>query len=344
MSNSRESSITKAISAVLLGLAVPLSAMADTLLLTDGSRLNGEVIRQQDGSLEFSTPYAGVIHIKWDQVSEMQTDKPVELFLGNSELISTQKITATDTGINVETASGVRQVSAAELDYINPDKWQRGEGYKLTGRASLGLDFQEGNTNKEELSLDGEIKVRRQRDRLGVTAQFEKDKANNVTTAENWLLRSKYDYFVTEKWFYGASLNFEHDEFSDLDLRTSLGPHVGYQFFESKPLNLSVDASLLYVTEEFITAADDEYSALGWNVDFDKLLLDDRIQLYHRHNGQVEIGDFENVVINSWTGLRFPLYAGINASTEAQIDYDGGAPAGVDNVDTIYRIKLGYAW
>ena len=49
-------------------------------------------------------------------------------------------------------------------------------------------------------------------------------------------------------------------------------------------------------------------------------------------------------VVNSWIGLRFPLYAGIVASTEAEVDYDGGAPAGVDEVDTILRVKLGYQW
>ncbi len=331
-------------SVILLCLALVRPAGADTLLMKDGSSLHGEVIRQQEGSLEFSTPYAGVIHIKWDQVSEMQTDKPVELFLGNKELITTQKITGSATELSVETAAGTRQISTADLVYINPDKWQRGEGYKLTGHVNLGLDFQEGNTDKEELGLDGAIRVRRQHDRLNVAGQFEKDKAGNVTTAENWLLQSKYDYFVSEKWYYGASLNFENDEFADLNLRTSLGPHVGYQFFESKALNLSADVSLLYVTEDFDVSPDDEYAALGWNVDFDKLLLAERMQLYHRQHGQMEAGDVENVVINTWTGLRIPLYGGINASTEAQVDFDGGAPAGVDKVDTIYRIKLGYAW
>jgi len=228
--------------------------------------------------------------------------------------------------------------------YINPDKWQRGEGYRLTGRANLGIDFQEGNTEKEEFGVDGEVKLRRQHDRLQVAGQFEKDESAGVTTAENWQVRSKYDYFVTSRWFYGASLNFEHDEFADLDLRTTIGPHIGYQFFESKALNLSVDASLLYVTEEFDVAANDEYSAFGWNVDFDRLVFSERFQVYHRHNGQMDTGDSENVVFNSWTGLRFPLYAGVLASTELQADYDGGAPPGVESVDTIYRIKIGYQW
>jgi len=41
---------------------------------------------------------------------------------------------------------------------------------------------------------------------------------------------------------------------------------------------------------------------------------------------------------------RFPLYMGIVASTEAEIEYDGGAPDGVDKTDTTCRNKLGYQW
>jgi hypothetical protein len=328
--------------ALMASALLARTAAADTLVLADGSRLNGEVVRQEGGSLEFSTPYAGVISVQWAQVVEVMTDKPMELFLGNKELLTTQRITRSADGLSVETASGPRQLVDADLAYINPEKWQRGEGYRLAGRVNLGLDFQDGNTDKEELGLDGELKVRRQHDRLNIAGQFEKDKSAGVTTSENWLLRNKYDYFITDKWYYGGALNFESDEFADLDLRTSFGPHVGYQFFESKALNLSVDASILYVIEDFIVAPDDEYSALGWTVDFDKLVFGERFQVYHRHNGALQIGDSENLVVNTWTGLRFPLYAGVLASTEVQADYDGGAPAGVDKVDTIYRLKLGY--
>jgi putative salt-induced outer membrane protein YdiY len=347
MLNRKNTPATHAVAGALLAFITLLQpVMADTLLLKDGSRLHGEVVRQQEGVLEFSTAYAGVIQVQWDQVSELQTDRPVEVLLDGGKLLQTRRITKSGTGTVIEPESGgtALEIGAAQRVYINPDRWQRGEGYKLTGRVNLGLDFQEGNTDKQELGLDGEVKVRRQHDRLNITAQFEKDKSVGVTIAENWQLRSKYDYFVADKWYFGGSLYFEHDRFADLDLRTSVGPHVGYQFFESKALNLSADASLLVVTDDFTMATDDDYSALGWTIDFDKLLFTERVQLYHRQTGQFEIGDTGNVVVNSWTGLRFPLYEGINGSTEAQIDYDGGAPSTIDKVDTIYRIKLGYAW
>lgn len=320
-----------------------LPSVADTLRLSDGSVLHGTVVRQQDGRLTFSTVYAGDITVDWGQVVEVQADTPIGLYLGNGELVSTRTITRNGTQLEVGTPDGVRTLADAELRAINPDAWERGDGYRLSGRINLALDTQNGNTDKEELGMDGEVRLRRQHDRLVVAGQFEQDESDGTSTAENWLLNGKYDYFVTDKWYYGGSLKLEHDRFADLNLRTALGPHIGYQFFESEPMNLSTDVSLLYVTEDFDIAMDDEYSAFGWSVDFDRLLTG-HLQLYHRHTGQLEAGDAENVVVNTWTGLRAPLYAGVIASAEAQVDYDGGAPAAVDKVDTIYRIKLGYAW
>lgn len=336
--------VTGLFAAFLLNLCIASAVQADTLLLVDGSQLKGRVVRQQGGSLEFETSYAGLIQVQWDQVQTMVTDSPVDLYLQNGQLVSTSRVTRRDGDLEIGAVNDTQTLAAADLKSINPADWERGIGYKMTGRVNAALDFQEGNTDKEELGVDGEVRFRRQHDRLTIAGQFEQDESAGVTTADNWLLNSKYDRFVTDKWYYGGTLRFESDEFADLDLRTAVGPHVGYQFFEGPALNLSIDAAILYVDEDFITTPDNDYTALGWNVDFDKLLLSDRVQVYHRHSGQMETGEASNVVVNSWTGLRFPLYAGINASTEVQADYDGGAPATVDKWDTIYRIKLGYSW
>jgi len=165
-----------------------------------------------------------------------------------------------------------------------------------------------------------------------------------VVTTEKWYLDNKYDYFVSEKLYYGAKLAFEHDKFADLDLRTRFGPHVGYQFFESTERNLDVDVGVLYVDDNYNVADDDQHWSLGWQVDFDWFLVPDRVQFYHRHTGYQDVNYSDNLTVDSWTGFRFPLYKGIVAVTEAELDYDGGAPDDVHKTDTTYRLKLGYQW
>ncbi|MEZ5542653.1 MAG: DUF481 domain-containing protein [Pseudomonadota bacterium] len=333
----------KLILLLLCTLSLPLQA--DELVLKDGSRLVGEVVRQRDGVLEFKTGFAGVINVQWDQVADLRVEKPVDVYLNSKELLQATAVSNSD-GVTVIESAGLpaREVDSQMLASINPEAWERGDGYKFSGLVNAGLELQSGNTEQEKIALDGAMKIRRLHDRLNLVAQYQKDKSDSVTTAKNWLLHNKYDYFVTDKLYYGGSLNFEQDRFADLQLRTALGPHVGYQFFESKQMNLSADIGLMYVMDKYYVAADDEYPALGWNIDFDRMLLADRIQFYHNQNGRFELGEADNVVVDTWTGFRFPLVAGILASIEAQISYDGGAPAGVDKVDTIYRAKLGYQW
>jgi len=330
--------------ALMLLAVAPLAA--DELLMKDGSRLLGKVLKQQDGTLDFETTYAGTIKVKWEEVSELHADKPVRIMLDNEELYETTDITQAD-GAAVVTAVTDGTAVSVEPDaiaFINPEPWRYGVGHRFTGRANLALKSQRGNTVSDEIDMDGELGWRWKDDRVTAYGQLEKDSSFGETTAQNWLLTGKYDHFQTERFYYGANTGFEHDEFADLHLRSKIGPHVGYQFFERPTLNLSTDIGVTYVDEDFIDAQDDDYMALSWLVSYDWFIIPDHIQFYHRHNGLLSMQEVGDLVINSWTGFRFPLYLGIVASIEAEVNYDGGVPPDVDSKDTTYRAKLGYQW
>ncbi|MGB5443157.1 MAG: DUF481 domain-containing protein [Gammaproteobacteria bacterium] len=327
-------------------LVVAVSASADELLMKDGSRLLGTVVKQEDGILEFETSFAGVIRVQWSGVSELRADEPLTVMRVNDDIATANTIKNTEGATLLETAAGEPSgsIEPDELAFINPDPWRMGKGARWTGRMNLDLKTQRGNTDKDEFDADAETELRRRHDRFTLRSQYEKDKDAGSVTDENWTLNNKYDYFHSKKVYYGGVLFLEHDKFADLDLRTAVGPHIGYQFFESMAMNLNIDTGILYVDENLDEAEDNDYWSLGWSFDFDRFLVPDRVQFYHRHTGLLDVGDSDNINVNSWTGFRFPLYRGIVASTEAEIEYDGGAPDNVDETDTTYRIKLGYQW
>ncbi|MGD8618335.1 MAG: DUF481 domain-containing protein [Gammaproteobacteria bacterium] len=314
--------------------------------MKDGSRLLGKVVKKEDDTLEFETSYAGVIKVKWGEVSQLTADSPVQVLLEDESTLVANEIRKNEEATLLETEAGVtaQSVTPGKVAYINPEPWRTGEGIKWTGRVNLDLEMDRGNTDEDNFDADAETRFRRQHDRITLTAQYERDRADGKDTSKNWKQGSKYDYFLSEKLYAGVLLAFEYDKFADLDLRTSVGPHVGYQFFESKNLNLDTNVGILYVDENYIEAEDDDYWSLGWQIDFDWFLVPDRVQFYHRHTGIQSVSDSSNLTIDSWTGFRFPIYKGIVASTEAEVDYDGGAPSDVDKTDTTYRVKLGYQW
>jgi putative salt-induced outer membrane protein YdiY len=330
----------------LLMLFTAQPAMADELLLKDGSRLLGKVIKKEDGTLEFETSYAGVIKVKWGAVSKLTADTPVQVMLDDESTLVAEEISRTEEATLLATEADVpaQSVTPGTVAYINPEPWRTGEGIKWTGRINVDLEVDRGNTDEDDFEADFETKIRRKNDRFSFMGEYEEDKTDGTTTTQKWKQGSKYDYFLSEKLYYGVLLAFEHDKFADLDLRTRLGPHVGYQFFESKELNLDTNVGLLYVDEDYNEAENDDYWSLGWLVDFDWFLVPDRVQFYHKHTGFQSLSETNNLTIDSWTGFRFPIYKGIVASTEAEVDYDGGAPDDVDKTDTTYRLKLGYQW
>lgn len=340
-------SITALIAPCLLFLlAGTASVQADELLLKDGSRLLGKVLKKENGTLEFQTAFAGVIKVQWAEVVELNMDEPVTVMLVNEETASVTAITNTEseTLLEADADEPASSIEPGQLALINPAPWRLGEGARWTGSVNFDLKTQRGNTDKDEFDADAEMKVRRKQDRYTLYGQYEKDKESGTVTDQNWMLNNKYDRFIGKKFYYGAVLALEHDKFADLDLRTSLGPHIGYQFFESAEMNLSTDVGILYVDENFDVAEDNDYWSLGWQVNFDRFLVPERVQFYHRHVGIQSVDDTDSLTVNSWTGFRFPLYLGIVASTEAEIEYDGGAPDDVDKTDTTYRVKLGYQW
>lgn len=59
---------------VLLALVIPVLAAADTLILRNGDRLNGQLIEIDEGTLVFRTQLAGKMLVPMSQVSAMDTD------------------------------------------------------------------------------------------------------------------------------------------------------------------------------------------------------------------------------------------------------------------------------
>ena len=60
--------------------------------------------------------------------------------------------------------------------------------------------------------------------------------------------------------------------------------------------------------------------------------------------GFLHLDSTDDLVWDSWNGLRFPLVFGLVASTELKIEYDGDAAENKDDLDTTYYLKMGYQW
>jgi hypothetical protein len=337
---------------VLSTLLAVNAVSADELILRDGSRMLGTVIKKDSAVLEFETGFAGIIKVKWTEIEEVRTDEPMKVMLSNEEIVMTTVIRNTADVVTLETGTDDEpapvELAQSEVAYIKPEDWRLGRGYKLTGHANLAFESKRGNTDTDELNLDADLTYRRQKDRFIAFAELERDRDNtrqkDVTTDDNWKLSTRYHRFIDKKLFWGGVFAADADDKADRELRLVAGPLVGYQFFESRPMNLSTELAITRVHEEFKNESDNNYTAGGWSINFDKYLFGEFTQFYHRQNGLVSFQDYSDLIWDTWTGFRFPLLYGFVASTELQTEYDGDAARDADDLDTTFLLKLGYKW
>ncbi|RRQ21487.1 DUF481 domain-containing protein [Thiohalobacter thiocyanaticus] len=331
-----------------LALALLLTstgADADTLIMNNGDRLTGTVVTKRENILTLDTPYAGTLSIQWSEVRQLISEKPVQVIL-EDETRLTGTLLPTEDGkvrIRADEVMETAPIALSAVRYINPPVEVNG-GVRIKGRVNVGVNISSGNTDTEQYHLDTEVVARTLENRFTVGATFNRTTDSGTETESNATGYGKYDHFVSEKWYNYANALFTRDELKDLKLRTTLGLGSGYQFFESEPLNLSLEGGLTYVNEDFYDKEDESYPAGRWALNYDRLLFGSRIRFFHYHEGLAGLEDVDDIMILSRTGLRAPLGQGLTATAQVDVDWDNTPAVGNDSTDTRYLLNVGYEW
>ena len=296
-------------------------AIADELHLSNGDVITGQIIRMEGNKLVFETSYAGKISVVWSEVINLISDGPIKVILTDGTALEgfSRKTSENAMRLETEKLKAPSDLKLLDVAAINP---QKKPAVKITVRANAGLTQERGNNDTDSYHLDSEFIARTEESRYTFAGELNVEKADGDTTVENWLAYGNYSYFMTEKWFLYANTLFEHDKFADLDLRSTLGAGVGYQFFESDSLNLSAAVGPAWVNEDFIEADDDDYSAGQRLINYDQFFFKKFVQLFHRQTGLIKASETDKWLVKTRQGLRFPIYKGFTTTLQYNYDYN----------------------
>ena len=149
---------------------------------------------------------------------------------------------------------------------------------------------------------------------------------------------------MTKKLFaYGQTL-IEQDRLQDLDLRTTLGAGLGYQFFDTSRLSLFVEAGPSYVNEDYDVAEDRSYASGRWSLRFDWQIVPDRVKFFHFQQGYVNVEDTGDYLFRSEQGFQLPLINNFFCNIQMDYDYNSMPSPGKEKADLRYLFGLGYAF
>lgn len=338
-------------------IAVVLSAnlsftQADTVVLINGDRFSGRLLEREGGKMVFKTEYAGKLRIRWEYVTNLVVDKPAILIFDTGETIPVYSAEIGDGEIIYRSADDheIYTMDAYGIVGANPRDWVNNEEGIWGGRANISLKSDRGNGDAEFVDLDFDIQYRRIGDRLRFYGEWEHDiKIKNENfeqvSKDEWLVSSTYDYFLGKKNYISTLAIAESDALSDLDLRISIGPMYGYQFYESKPLNLLTEIGLLWIDDNYDNPADDDsFLEPAWHINFDTYFYDNHLQFYHEQYGSVSVNSRDRIIIRSWTGFRIPTRSALGFSIEYKVEYDSDPVGENDSTESTFRLKLGYDW
>jgi putative salt-induced outer membrane protein YdiY len=329
--------------AFAFGLAAE-AARADEVYLKNGDQLSGKIGSVVDGKLELETDYAGKLTIDWGQVERISTDQPLTVVLNDgSRLTGTLRPSTAGGRMELATSSFVDPtiVEFASVKALNPPVEP---AVKLSGRINVGLNKASGNTDKENGHVDAEVSARTTNHRFTVGGAYNRASDNNRKSEDNASGYSQYNYFLTEKFYLYLNGLAERDTFKDINLRTTVGPGVGYQFFEGELMNLSIEAGPSYVRTDYDQAEDEDSASGRWAVKFDRFFFEKLFQYYFSNEGFISASDTSNVFMYTKTGLRFPLRSGFSVTTGFEWDWDNQPAENTDKSDYRYILSLGYGF
>jgi small nuclear ribonucleoprotein (snRNP)-like protein len=303
---------------VLLLISVLLpTAWADQVVLKNGDRLTGSIIKKDEKNLMIKTDHLGVISIPWDQVDKLVAEKPIHIVFRDGKTL--QGILAGADGDMLVTTSqtkiNTKQAEIAALRNEDEEKaYQRllhpGWGQLWAGAGTIGLAGTAGNartltfttgisadrvTNTDKTSLYFSL--------IKASARINNESKNTAEAVRGGI---SYGHNVNSRLFASAFNDYEYDRFQNLDLRFVIGGGFGFHAWKRERSRMDLLAGAAYNRSSFSTPLLRESAELYWGNEYSLKLSSatSLIQSYRMFNDITHTGMYRvNVDIGLSTRL-----------------------------------------
>lgn len=193
-----------------------------TLILTNGDRLQGDLLERNQETLSIKHQLLGEMIINTNTVSEIKTDYEALAQQTPSE------------GENVTEEA----VESAEIAQVEPeDNGLLGTGW-LTDwerRFDLGLAGSRGKSHNSQVNVAFNADLATEKNRINSRTGYFYAKSEDETSDNSFFTSINRDWLQPETpWFRFAGGRFEIDRFKDYDYRVNANGGFGYEFANSE--------------------------------------------------------------------------------------------------------------
>src|SRR5258708_96610 len=241
------------------------AARADVLVMKNGDRVSGSVIKKDGAGITIKSASFGAITAPWDQVASLEAGAAGDLTV------------ITKDG---KSARGPVSAPLGEIVAIrNPDEqraWERlqSPGWRQlwAGAINIGLAVGGGNAKTETLTT-GIVAARTtstDKTFLSLNAIESSASVNRLTSKTAQAIRAGvgYDHRLSPRLFLNTFNNYEYDKFQNLDLRFTAGGGLGFHFIKSDRRTLDLVGGAAYDHASFNTPLVEQSAQFYWGDDF----------------------------------------------------------------------------
>jgi hypothetical protein len=255
------------------------AARADQLLLKNGDRVTGSIVKMDGKSVTIKSASFGVISAAWDQVESITADKPVTVVLKDGR---TMVGTLATTGGRVEVAAPDTKaaVAPAEITALRDADEQKayerllkpGFGDLWTGTGSVGFAGTAGNA--KTLTFTTGVNAARITRTDKTSLYFSAIRASaqiagrSADTAEAVRGGISYDHNFSSRGFLNVFNDYEYDRFQNLDLRFVIGGGAGVHAVKGDRATLDLLAGMAYNHSSFNTPLTRSVGELYWGDEY----------------------------------------------------------------------------
>ena len=239
-------------------------ALADQVVLKNGDRITGQVIRFDGKNLILKTEFVGEVSIQWSAVQQITSDRSLHVQSSSGKTV-VGALTTSDGKINVGTKTGetvevpkesvvLIRSEAEQSAYeqsLNPgfrENWDAG--------ATVSFALTRGNSQSKNLALAFNANRKTLHDKLSlytnsVYATNDAPGAVPSTTANAQQGGVRYDHDITPRLFGFLGADFQADSLQTLDLRSVFGGGLGFHAIKRDSTTLDLLAGVNYAHEKY---------------------------------------------------------------------------------------------
>lgn len=338
---------------LLISILLPI-AWADQIVLKNGDRVTGSIIKKDAKNITIKTEHFGVVVTPWDQVESIIAEKPINIVLSDGRAIQ-GTLTGSGGKAEITTPQSKLNLVQADIAVMRNDDEERafrrlldpGWGDLWAGTGTVGLAGTSGNA--KTLTFTTGINANRVTRTDKTSLYFSLIKASarindqDENTAEAVRGGIGYSHNINSRLFFNAFNDYEYDKFQNLDLRFVLGGGLGYHAWKTDRSSLDLLAGAAYNRSSFSTPFVRNSAEFYWGDDY-SLKLSSATSLVQSYRMFNDLKDTSIYRVNFDIGINTKLLKWLTWNISLSDRYLSAPAPGRKSNDFLYTTGLGISF